>query len=50
MTATSTAATTPHPLKQALAPLAIDVAAPLGGYYLLHAGFGVSTVTALAVT
>ena len=26
------------PLKQTLAPLAIDIAVPLGGYYLLHAG------------
>ncbi|NUR57626.1 MAG: hypothetical protein HOV87_02800 [Catenulispora sp.] len=37
-------------MREALAPLAIDIALPLGGYYLLHAGFGVGTAAALAVT
>jgi hypothetical protein len=40
----------PNVLKQTLAPLAIDVAVPLGGYYLLHAGFGVGTVAALGIS
>ncbi|NUR62607.1 MAG: hypothetical protein HOV87_28715 [Catenulispora sp.] len=54
MTATTTAATAattePGSVKQTLAPLAIDIALPLGGYYLLHAGFGVGTAAALAIT
>ncbi|GAA3223861.1 hypothetical protein MTQ10_29875 [Streptomyces sp. XM83C] len=33
-----------------LAPLLIDVAVPLGAYYLLKNGFGTSTVTALALS
>lgn len=40
----------PNVLKQTLAPLTIDVAVPLGGYYLLHAGFGVGTVAALGIS
>jgi hypothetical protein len=40
----------PNPIRHTLAPLAIDVAVPLGGYYLLHAGFGVGTAAALAIT
>jgi len=40
----------PNPLKQTLAPLVIDIAVPLGGYFLLHTGFGVSTVAALTIT
>jgi hypothetical protein len=38
----------PNTLKQTLAPLVIDVAIPLGGYYILHAGFGVGVAAALA--
>ncbi|MFF2655251.1 VC0807 family protein [Streptomyces sp. NPDC058045] len=33
-----------------LKPLLLDVAVPLGGYYLLAKGFGTGTVTALAVS
>lgn len=47
---TATTATAPNGVKQTLTPLAIDVALPLGGYYLLHAGFGVGTAPALAIT
>jgi hypothetical protein len=36
-------------LGHSLRPLLIDVALPIGGYYLLSAGFGVATVPALAV-
>jgi len=38
-----------HPLKQALAPLAIDIAVPLGGYYVLHSAFGLGTAAALGL-
>ncbi|GAA2036713.1 hypothetical protein GCM10009839_42160 [Catenulispora yoronensis] len=40
----------PHPLKQALLPLAVDIAVPLGGYYLLHSAFGIGTAAALGIT
>lgn len=47
-TAASTAAgPQPGALKQTLAPLAIDIAIPLGGFYLLHTGFGIGTAAAL---
>lgn len=52
----STAAMTPaeqtqvHPLKQTLVPLALDIAVPLGTYYLLHTGFGVGTAAALGLS
>jgi intracellular septation protein A len=49
-TRTVTAAEQTHPLKQALAPLAIDIAVPLGGYYVLHTGFGIGTAAALGLT
>ncbi|WP_406202037.1 hypothetical protein OH807_23105 [Kitasatospora sp. NBC_01560] len=48
---TATAATAtkaPNPLRTALRPLALDVAAPLAGYYLLHSVFGTSEFAALA--
>ena len=35
---------------RALAPLLLDVGVPLGGYYLLRHGMGVSLVTALTVS
>ncbi|MBS2537406.1 hypothetical protein KGQ20_32100 [Catenulispora sp. NF23] len=41
---------TPNPLKQALLPLAVDIAVPLGAYYALHAGLGVGTAAALALS
>ncbi|MFI7626410.1 VC0807 family protein [Microbispora rosea] len=37
-------------LRTLLMPLAIDVAAPMACYYLLHGAFGTSEVTALAVS
>jgi hypothetical protein len=40
----------PNVLKQTLAPLVVDVAIPLGGYYVLHAGFGVGVAAALAIS
>ncbi|WP_354641635.1 VC0807 family protein [Kitasatospora camelliae] len=33
----------------ALAPLAVDVAAPIGAYYLAHTGLGLSLVASLAI-
>jgi len=48
-TATATAAR-PSPLKQTLVPLALDIAVPLGTYYLLHTGFGVGTAAALGLS
>lgn len=48
-TATATAAQ-PSPLKQTLVPLALDIAVPLGTYYLLHTGFGVGTAAALGLS
>ncbi|ACU69147.1 conserved hypothetical protein [Catenulispora acidiphila DSM 44928] len=41
---------TPHPLKQALLPLAVDIAIPLGSYYALHAGLGMSNAAALGLS
>ncbi|MBP0452164.1 hypothetical protein J5Y04_21850 [Kitasatospora sp. RG8] len=38
----------PNPLAAGLRPLALDVAAPLAGYYLLHSAFGMSEFAALA--
>ncbi|MEU1286426.1 VC0807 family protein [Kitasatospora sp. NPDC005856] len=38
----------PNPLVEGLRPLALDVAAPLAGYYLLHTAFGLSELAALA--
>ncbi|MFJ9946717.1 VC0807 family protein [Kitasatospora sp. NPDC091207] len=38
----------PNPLAATLRPLALDVAAPLAGYYLLHSAFGMSEFAALA--
>ena len=43
-------AVAPNPLKQTLTPLAIDVAVPLAGYYVLHAGFGLGTAAALGLS
>ncbi|MFJ6524758.1 VC0807 family protein [Streptomyces longwoodensis] len=37
-----------HAKRPALAPLIVDVAVPVGGYYLLKDGFGTSTFAALA--
>ncbi|MBC2875993.1 MULTISPECIES: VC0807 family protein [Streptomyces] len=39
-----------NPLSTALMPLLLDVAVPLGGYYLLHEGFGLSLVLSLALS
>lgn len=41
---------TPHPLKQALLPLVVDIAIPLGSYYALHAGLGMSNAAALGLS
>jgi hypothetical protein len=49
-TAAMTAAEQAHPLKQTLVPLALDIAVPLGAYYLLHTGFGVGTAAALGLS
>ncbi|MFI6846064.1 VC0807 family protein [Kitasatospora sp. NPDC050467] len=38
----------PNPVAAGLRPLALDVAAPLAGYYLLHSAFGMSEFAALA--
>ncbi|MFJ8626538.1 VC0807 family protein [Kitasatospora sp. NPDC093550] len=38
----------PNPLLSGLRPLALDVAAPLAGYYLLHSALGLSEFAALA--
>ncbi|MFF7990380.1 VC0807 family protein [Kitasatospora xanthocidica] len=38
----------PNPLVSGLRPLALDVAAPLAGYYLLHSACGLSEFAALA--
>ncbi|MFJ2805268.1 VC0807 family protein [Kitasatospora sp. NPDC087271] len=40
--------TTPNPSASGLRPLAIDVVAPLAGYYLLHSAGGLSVFAALA--
>ncbi|MFJ9695797.1 VC0807 family protein [Kitasatospora sp. NPDC101183] len=47
-TATDAAAGAPNPVASALRPLALDVVAPLAGYYLLHSAFGLSEFAALA--
>ncbi|MBZ4320314.1 VC0807 family protein [Streptomyces huiliensis] len=53
----ATAATAPaapaheeHPLLTAFKPLLLDVAVPLGSYYLLHEGFGLGLVLSLALS
>ncbi|MGD1225591.1 VC0807 family protein [Streptomyces krungchingensis] len=46
--ATAVAATGPAAAKPSFLPLIMDVAVPLGSYYLLKNGFGMSTVAALA--
>ncbi|MEV0192646.1 VC0807 family protein [Kitasatospora purpeofusca] len=38
----------PHPLAEALRPLAVDIAGPLAVFYLLQAGLGTSDFSALA--
>ncbi|MER6304096.1 VC0807 family protein [Kitasatospora sp. NPDC001539] len=38
----------PNPLLSGLRPLALDVAAPMAGYYVLHSTFGLSEFAALA--
>ncbi|MFI6153082.1 VC0807 family protein [Kitasatospora sp. NPDC051170] len=54
VTAGTAAATTasrtkaPNPVASALRPLALDVVAPLAGYYLLHSALGMSEFAALA--
>ncbi|WP_371518172.1 VC0807 family protein [Kitasatospora sp. NBC_01300] len=45
---TAEARTTPNPSAAGLRPLAIDVVAPLAGYYLLHSVGGLSVFAALA--
>ncbi|MGW3076931.1 VC0807 family protein [Kitasatospora sp. NPDC001132] len=45
---TAAHAKTPNPLVSGLRPLALDVAAPLAGYYLLHSALGLSEFAALA--
>ncbi|MGW2868369.1 VC0807 family protein [Kitasatospora sp. NPDC001225] len=48
-TATGAAhAKAPNPLVSGLRPLALDVVAPLAGYYLLHSALGLSEFAALA--
>lgn len=37
----------PNPLAQTLLPLVVDLGVPLGSYYLLRSGFGLSEVAAL---
>ncbi|WP_228563369.1 VC0807 family protein [Catenulispora rubra] len=49
-TAAMTSAEQAHPLKQTLAPLAIDIAVPLGGYYVLHSALGLGTAAALGLS
>jgi prepilin signal peptidase PulO-like enzyme (type II secretory pathway) len=49
-TTTTTTAEQPSALKQTLLPLVLDIAVPLGTYYLLHAGFGVGTAAALGLS
>ncbi|WP_435228600.1 VC0807 family protein [Streptomyces sp. Tue6028] len=46
--ATAVAATGPAAAKPSFLPLIMDVAVPLGSYYLLKNGFGMSIVAALA--
>jgi hypothetical protein len=40
----------PADLAKALRPLLLDVGVPVGGYYLLHAGFGLSVWLSLALS
>ncbi|MGW7448702.1 VC0807 family protein [Kitasatospora sp. NPDC054795] len=47
-TGAATRAKAPNPLVSGLRPLALDVAAPLAGYYLLHSALGLSEFAALA--
>ncbi|MEU5125555.1 VC0807 family protein [Streptomyces mobaraensis] len=49
-TATAAPAREEHPLVTAFKPLLLDVAVPLGGYYLLHDGFGLGLVLSLALS
>lgn len=46
---TKDAANEPGDLRRALAPLLLDVAVPLGSYYVAHSALGLSTVHALMV-
>ncbi|MFC5663670.1 VC0807 family protein [Kitasatospora misakiensis] len=46
--ATGAAAKATNPLVKALRPLAVDIAGPLAGFYLLHSGLGTSEFAALA--
>jgi uncharacterized membrane protein len=39
---------TKNPVRQCLIPLALDVALPVGTYYLLSKGFGLSDLVSLA--
>ncbi|MFF2661459.1 VC0807 family protein [Kitasatospora sp. NPDC058032] len=48
ISATATTGSAPHPLGKALRPLAVDIAGPLAGFYLLHSGLGLSEFAALA--
>ncbi|MFJ9456663.1 VC0807 family protein [Kitasatospora sp. NPDC101447] len=48
VTAGAAHAKAPNPLASGLRPLALDVAAPLAGYYLLHSACGLSEFAALA--
>jgi len=52
MTTMTTAPTTTarNPRRQALLPVIVDVAVPLGGYYLLSKGFGLGPVAALGLS
>ncbi|MFD8785936.1 VC0807 family protein [Kitasatospora sp. NPDC059599] len=47
-TAVAAPAKAPNPLVSGLRPLALDVAAPMAGYYLLHSVCGLSEFAALA--
>ncbi|MEU8920677.1 VC0807 family protein [Kitasatospora sp. NPDC048545] len=47
-TAVAAPAEAPNPLVSGLRPLALDVAAPMAGYYLLHSVCGLSEFAALA--
>jgi hypothetical protein len=48
--ASSRPAPKPADLAKALRPLLLDVGVPVGGYYLLHAGFGLSIWLSLALS
>ncbi|HKS49705.1 MAG TPA: VC0807 family protein [Amycolatopsis sp.] len=47
ITATATRTTAPNALRRHLMPLVVDVAVPIGSYYLLSKSFGVSETAAL---